>query len=370
MSKLVYSALALTLVSAPGIASDKEWSSLDQDIENLSSSLAAQKTGGPKLGGYILTSYRHSSDEPLQVGGEDRSGFFMEKARIEVSGDINDDYSYKVSVEVGSSDKSDNPNPGDTGVTIRDAYVNFRIAEGVNGRMGRFKQPFNRYSLISSSRQLFLDRTALGELFRGRDLGLMVFGNFDTIDYYLAAQNGSDGAADEHLFTGRVQANVLGGGVGKVEGAYGAGDETRLSVGAAVQEDGTLDDGLNWTIDAAMTQGPFSISGELVDFDDGDDGAGYGFSHPYVELVGGATDIADTTPWSAQASYMFTEMYELAVRYEDADDDDDTRSYGAVVNRYVQGHDIKWLVQWVRIESDAGAAEDVDEFGLGLGVTF
>ena len=370
MSKLVYSALALTLVSAPGIASDKEWSSLDQEIENLSSSLAAQKTGGPQLSGYILTAYRHSSDAPLQIGGEDRSGFFLEKARVEVSGDLNDDYSYKVSFELGSSDLSDNPNPGNTAVTIRDAYINFRISEGVNGRMGRFKQPFNRYSLISSSRQLFLERTALGELFVNRDLGLMIYGNFDTVDYYLAGQNGGDGGADEHLFTGRVQANVLGGGVGKVEGAYGAGDETRLSVGAAVMDEGTVDDGLVWGVDAAMTQGPFSISGELADFDTGDEVGGWGFSHPYVALVGGTTDIGDTTPWSAQASYMFTEMYELAVRYEDADDSDDTRSYGAVVNRYVQGHDIKWLLQWVRIESDAGTAEDVDEFGLGLGVTF
>jgi hypothetical protein len=374
MNKLVYSALALTLVSVPGIASENEWSSLDQEIESLSSSLSAQAMTGPKINGWVIASFRASSDEELgfTVDGEteDRQGFFLESARVEISGDVGSDYSYKLSFNLNDSDLSD-PDADDfgsnTGLSVRDAYASARIVENVNLRMGRFKQPFLRSGIISDNRLLFLDRTILGDLFDRRDLGLMVFGNFDTIDWYIAAQNGADGAADEYLFTGRVVANLMGEGVGQVEGAFGAGDDTNLTIGASVADEGTLEDGLYWAIEAAFAQGPFSIAGEMVDFDEGDAGTGFG-TGPL------GNEFADTTPWSATASYMFTEQYEFAVRYQDLDDDDDSNAYGASVNRYVQGHDIKWVVQWQRLESDALGADgdelEVDEFALGLAVSF
>ena len=357
MNKLVYSALALTLVSAPAIASENEWSSLDQEIESLSSSLSAQDATGPKINGWVISSFRHSSD--IQIGGEDQSGFFLESVRVEISGDAGSDYSYKVSFELS----------GGT-VVLRDAYATFKIGDAVNGRMGNFKQPFLRSGLISDNRTLFLERTFLGEIFAGRDLGLMFFGTFDTIDWYIAAQNGRDVAADEFLFTGRVVANLMGNAAGsKVEGAYGAGDESSLSVGAAIADDGSLDDGLHWALETAFAQGPFSVAAELVDFDDGDAVGGFLVSNP-TPFPAATIDVAGSTPWDVTASYMFTEQYEVAVRYEDFDDDDDSRSMGIVVNRYVQGHDIKWLAQYRQLDTDAAGVDDVDEFGVGLAVSF
>jgi hypothetical protein len=69
---------------------------------------------------------------------------------------------------------------------------------------------------------------------------------------------------------------------------------------------------------------------------------------------------------------MFTDMYEAAVRYEDADDTDDTTAWSAVVNRYVQGHDIKVQVQYTTIDSDASATSpgDIDFWGVGLSLSF
>ena len=354
MNKLVYSALALTLVSAPGIASENEWSSLDQEIESLSSSLSTQNATGPKINGWVISSFRHSSDidaDPDPANEEDQSGFFLESVRVEISGDAGSDYSYKVSFELSEGV-----------LTLRDAYATFKIADAVNGRMGNFKQPFLRSALISDNRLLFLDRTILGGLFATRDLGLMFFGSFDTLDWYIAAQNGVDGVADEFLFTGRLAVNLMGSGTGQVEGAYGAGDESNLSVAAAIADDGGIEDGLHWAIEAAFAQGPFSVAGELVDFDDGDGVTG-GF-------FGAGDGLADSTPWDVTASYMFTDMYELAVRYQDLDDSDDSRVLGAVINRYVQGHDINWLLQYQKFETDAAGADDVDEFGLGLAVSF
>src|SRR5438093_4693291 len=104
MRKLVYSALALTLVSMPGFASDNEWSSLDKEIENLSASLSAQNAPGAKVGGFIITSWRYSKDkDALTLGGEKESGFKLDNVRIEISGDAGSDYSYKVSFDLAST---------------------------------------------------------------------------------------------------------------------------------------------------------------------------------------------------------------------------------------------------------------------------
>ncbi len=355
MNKLVYSAAALTLVSAPGVASENEWSSLDQEIASLTSSLNTQNTG-PKVGGWIISSWRFSDDidvDPSTPSSDDENGFQLDQARVEITGDAGSGYSYKLSFDFGGSgtditdDGGDSFTIGNVG-TIKDAYATWKIGDMVTGKMGRFKQPFLRSSLVSDNKLLFLDRTILGEQFDSRDLGLMFSGQFDTIDWHVAAQNGSDGQAEEYLFTGRVTANLMGAGVGKVEGAYGAGEETNLTAGVAVSDDGAFNDGMALAGEVAMTAGPFSAAAEVVDLD---------------------KDIGDATPWDVTGSYMFTDMYEVAARYEDADDTDNTTVWRVGVNRYTQGHDIKWMAQFASSDSDNTALE-VDEFALGLVVSF
>ncbi len=110
MRKLVYSAVALTLVSVPGFASENEWSSLDQEINSLSSSLSAQNTPGPKIGGFMRSSFRYSNSKDAlnstPPGSEKESGFKLDKIRIEITGDVGNDYSYKVSFDLASGSAS------------------------------------------------------------------------------------------------------------------------------------------------------------------------------------------------------------------------------------------------------------------------
>jgi hypothetical protein len=349
MNKLVYSALALTLISVPGKASENEWSSLDQEIENLSSSLSAQANTGPRIGGWVISSFRWSSDDALQVvfdpdgGGpapaetKDQAGFQLDTVRLEIEGDAGSDYSYKVSTELNSQ----------TAVLL-DAYARWKITDNINGTMGQFLQPFLRSSMISDNKLLFLERSVLGSAFFNHDLGVMFHGNIESIHWYAAGQNGIDGQGDDFLFTGRLEASLMGGEQPMVEGAYGSGESTNLTVGVAAADEGSVDKGLALAADAYLTAGPFGASAELVDLDD---------------------DIGDATPWDATASYMFTDMYEVAVRYEDLDDSDNTSAWHAGINRYVQGHDIKWQLQFASSDSDNNALE-ADQIGLGLAVSF
>jgi hypothetical protein len=354
MNKLVYSAAALTLVSAPGLASENEWSSLDQEIASLTSSLNTQNTG-PKVGGWVISSWRFSDDidvDPSTPSVDDENGFQLDSVRVEITGDAGSGYSYKISF-----DFSDNVNGTDAGGddftienvgTLKDAYATWKIGDMVTGKMGRFKTPFLRSALVSDNKLLFLERTLLGDLFSARDIGIMFSGQFDTIDWHASAQNGTDGQAEDYLFAGRITANLMGAGVGKVEGAYGAGEETNLTAGVAISDDGAVDSGMALALEAALTSGPFSVAGELVDLDD---------------------DIGDATPWDVTGSYMFSDMYEVAARYEDADDTNDTTVWRVGVNRYTQGHDIKWQAQFASSDSDVDTLE-VDEFAVGLVVSF
>lgn len=345
MSKLVYSALALTLVSSRGIASENEWSSLDQEIANLSASLSAQNTTGPKIGGWIISSYRNSDDiqvvSPPPGGGgtNDQGGFQLDSVRVELTGDAGSDYGYKLSFDFAT-----------TAAVLKDAYATWKLAENITGKMGNFKSPFLRSSLVSDNRLLFLDRSSLGSVasWNDRDLGIAVGGNFDTLNWWVAAQNGNDSDGDELKLTGRVEAALMGTGAGKVEGAYGAPQENCLAIGIALQNDGDVDDSNAMGADAVFTASGFSLHATMVDLDDG---------------------IGDRTPWDITGSYLFTDQWEAAVRYEDADDTDDTTKMWFGVNRYVQGHDIKWQAQYVSTDSDL-AANEVDQIGVGLAVSF
>lgn len=367
MKKLVYSAIALTLGSVPALASDNGWSGLDKEIEGLTSSLAADKGAGPKIGGWVITSYRNSSDldgDSTTAGTQKQSGFQFESVRLEVTGDVGD-YGYKISFDAANGNGDGHGASPNGNLQLKDAYATWKIYEQISGKLGRFKEPVLRSALVSDNRLLFLDRTSLGEILGRRDLGLAVYGSVDLINWWAAFQDGTDGQGKEHKYTVRVTANVVGNGSGMVEGAYGAGDETNVTVGVAYQDDTTLDKGTIIAGEASMTMGPFALAAEIVDFDKGDS---VGPVNTFG-LVNFFDDVADTTPWDVTVSYRVTDQYEVAGRWQDADDNDNTTSWSLGVNRYSQGHDIKWQAQWTEIKTD-NAVGDISQLAVGLAVSF
>jgi len=359
MKKFAYGALALAAVGAASQASDSGWSGLDQEINSLTASLATQNATGPKVGGYIITALDYEADPPvtgtdanndgdfLDVGdtapseADDTLGWDFRAVRLQVSGDLGHDYSYKVSFDLASGSAS-----------LRDAYVDWKITDGIKGRWGQYKVPFVRSGLISRQKLLFLERTDIGDRLGFRDIGVMVSGQFEMVNFWVNAQNGSDGVTKDMFYNARVTVDVMGDGVAMIEGAYGAGDAVGLTLGAAIGDDSGLDNGLIWALEAALTSGPLSVAAEIVDFDE---------------------DLGDNTPYDVTASFMFAEMYELAARYEDFDTDADEIAYALGINRYIAGHDIKWTLEYRHFDTDQEQDDidfDRDQFALGLTVGF
>ncbi|MBK7642204.1 MAG: hypothetical protein IPJ19_04020 [Planctomycetes bacterium] len=355
MNKLVYSAIALTAVSASAFATDNGWVSLDQEINNLNASLSAQNASGPKVGGYVRSRWESSSDvqvaDDFNAENHDLSGFSIDNVRLEVSGDAGSDYAYKVSFDLAGGSAS-----------LKDAYVKFKIGDSVMGKMGQFKANFLHSSTVGDDKLVLLDRTILGAIptWNSRDAGVELAFSYDTINLTVSGQNGTDAAGKEYELVAKVSANLMGGGIGKVEGAYGAGDATALTAGISYLNDSNVDKSSTIGVEALMTSGPFSLAGEVVIFDK--NGVG--------DVTGGtpATYFADATPWDITGSYLFSDMWEGAVRFEDLDDVDNSTLMTVGVNYFVSGHDIKWTAQYQKFTTD-NASGDVSIVGLGLSLT-
>lgn len=329
MFKLISCTLALSALSATSFAS--EWATLDQEINNLNASLQAQAPAGPKLGGWVRSRWYDNGDL-------DQQGFKFDSLRLEITGDAGSDYGYKVSFDFTTG-----------AAELKDAYATFKLGDVVTGKMGQFKTFFNRESLTSDAKLLFLNRSIVSGngLWNNRTLGLQFYGQYETLGWQISAQNGDDGLADEYKFAARINADLMGKS-SKFGGAYGAAEGTNLYAGIAWLDDGSFDAGTAIGADATLVIGGISATAEIVDLDE---------------------DVGDATPWDVNASFLFMPQWEAAARYQDRDDVDNTTDITLAVNYYVSGHDIKWTVQYDTIDSDNAASES-DQFSLGLCVAF
>lgn len=358
MNKFVLGALATTVVGGTSLASESEWPELDRELEALSSTYQVQNTGGPEFSGWIIGAWDFSGDLTFDIDGEmkDYSGASIRSARLRAMGEVGN-YGYKLEFDFFDSEQSvfgalltqgeglfdDDPDEA----RLLDAYAQVNVADSFSLRMGNFRTPLLQSALIDRNRTLFIDRSILGSAFSGRTTGLMAFGDFELVGWALAVQNGADGVADDYQFTGRLTIDILGEGAGRTnEGAYSAGEETNLMIGAAFSDDGSLEDGTIITAEAYLATGPFSISGEGADFDE---------------------SLGDNTPWAVTGSFMITEAYEIGLRYEDLDDFGDTNVISAVLAWYHDDWNTKWQLQYATIDSDDA---DGDVISLGLAVSF
>ena len=289
----------------------------------------------------------------------------MDNVRAEFSASQGD-YGIWIALEgVNSGGTSSND------VHVYEAYGTFRITDGISGQMGQFRAPFLWSALISNNHQVLLDRTFNGQVWEtaGMQDGVQLSGAFDMLNWWFAFQNGNDSVGEDFRMTARASFNVLGTGIGWQEGAFGASDETQLTIGAAYSDDTNFSDGVSYCVDLGFTQGPFSAHAEMVDYDD---------DVQFDALINTSTGVLNPafttpsveTPWSATVGYMITpDQYEIIGRYEDLDDLDDTAVWTVGIVRYVVGHDAKWTLQYSSSDSDvAGKEADTVALGLTVGV--
>jgi hypothetical protein len=349
MKKLVISAVALSLAGTTAAANGDDWATLDQEVDALASSLNLEGENGPSIGGYIIVDYSSSGD--ITVGDGDLGGFSVPNARIHATGKQGV-FSYKVQADFQSS------------TLLKDGYVKFNLggegSSAVNGQLGQFKAPVARNGLLSASNLFFRNRTASGEVWASRQAGAMFSGAFDIIDWALAIQNGTDGAADDYLISARLSANVFGEGLGSVEGAAGADDSPSGAIGLAFYDDGAVDDGSGFLADFNVAASTYSFGVEFHSIGEGAAGvSNFGKSSTF-----GPNGLeSDTSPISIQGTYMFSpDTAEVGIRFQDLDNTAGGEVIEFGVNRYWAGHKAKAGIFYEDYTDDADG--DVTVLGI------
>lgn len=351
MKKPILRASAVVLMAATCFASNDQWATLDDEVKALAASL--QDDAGPRLSGRIKITYESSSDATPDLGG-----FDVSDARLKITGNTGP-YSYTVQTDFADNGGSSR---------LLDAHADFPLCNtGASGRIGMFKSGVLRSGLLSSGKLFFVDRSVNGGNWSARSEGARFSGDFDQFNWWISAQNGSDDTADD-LFTAlRVSYDFLGTGIsdGHAEGSYGASEERSGTAYMSAFDDGASPDGEGFTFETYLATNTYSFGFDMVDY--GDSGYTAGLIAPPTVLP---TAQADTTPMSISGTYMITpNKYEGGIRINDMDDVADTSKLDLAVNRYIDGHNLKWTLQYSTTDSDVPANE-IDMITLQLIVGF
>lgn len=136
-----------------------------------------------KVSGQFQFRYLINNRDDVPGGGEDTAvGFQTRRTKIGVSGDVDEEWSYKVQ---GAFSRS-------SGLfELEDAYVNYDVGDGWSVQAGQFKFGVLREELVSSSKQLAAERSVANEVFnQGRSQGIQ--GTYATENYkvYLGFNDG------------------------------------------------------------------------------------------------------------------------------------------------------------------------------------
>jgi hypothetical protein len=350
--------LAAPLSAGVTAPSTSDWSALD-------ASLAIPTRDGagaaPSMGALVRSSLDFSSDDGYVIGvdSEDLQGVRFQDAMLWASGTVGEFY-WRLSLDFASSngEPANSGADGIGGASLEDAFAQWTCTEShLRITMGQFKCPPLRSSVTSKHSLLFIDRTILGQRFEVWSPGLAVDGKFDAFAWKVAAQNGADGASEDFALTARGEYH-LNGGIGSGEGAMGGtGDGIQGTIGVTYFDEGELQDGSMIAADATLVfDQQFSVAAEVADLDD--------------DLGPMMFTVAEgNTPWALTGSWLTpSREWEVALRLQDHDDDDDTQVVSGGLNWYHGGHNAKWQLNVSDYSSDVSANEGtLIQIGLTVG---
>ena len=317
------------------------------------------------IGGQIQFRYIANFRDDSGSQDEFSNGFQTRRTKLDFNGDIRNDWFFRV---LGSFDRGDGG-----GFGLEEAYAGYKFSNGVKARWGQFKLPMLREELVSSSRQLAVERSVVTEVFtQDRSQGIEL--SYATENWRIAGafSDGLDsentdfadagGAAgfplrpageNEYAFTARAEFMIQGNDW-KVwddfTSAKGQDFGFLLGVAAHFQQSTQTPaptdvdtDTLQFTVDASLEGDSWNLFGAFV----------YRWQEQSA-LGAGDTDLSDMG-FVVQGGWRFAENSELFARWETllADDDrfmsgEDSFNFLTLgFNQYYAGHAAKATIDLV-----------------------
>jgi hypothetical protein len=281
------------------------------------------------------------------VADSTRSGFENRRTKLDFSGHIVDPtWQYKVLLAMER----------DGGSAILDeGWIRKDLDHGWSLRVGQFKPGFLREELVSSRRQLAVERSLVNEEFnqdrvQGIELGFEQEKWRAAVSYHDGFGPGSAGSDNtgwqvedtEYAFTGRAELLLAGDWKQFDDFSAWKGGETGFMIGVAgdLQKDEFGTGGLLGNNDEIEQYG-FTVDAS-AEFD----GAGAYGAFVWRTLDSDTADSLDQWAVIVQGSFFLTEEWEGFARYEygdsDIEGDDDLSVITVGVNRYWDKHNLKW----------------------------
>lgn len=336
--------MAGVLTSGGGHGSDPDdpWRELDRAI----GALAPAKDEGRLGPGVLLRPFYTSSAEEGGAGTEDLSGFVFEDLDFFL-GYREGEVSWRLSADVDTGD-----------VELEDAWGRWEPLDGLALTAGQFKPRVVRSASLPADGLLFRERTYLGAAFDGWDDGAELGGHYDQFDAWVAVTDGANGSRSDHFWSARAEWALYDQGFEDSEGARGAPLHLRVLLGATWFADTAQSSSAaaGWGGDVALTLGPFALHGEWLDLDEE-------FTRTIDVFNGHLVTIGDGKPRSATLSRRVTADGELALRYQNADDFDETEAFGVGANWSPGGGPARFVADLELVESDT---RDFSLFSLGV----
>lgn len=304
------------------------------------------------ISGHIQTRYVYNSQDN-SPDDDNRAGFEVRRTKINLKGNVIDP-TIRYAIQLSASRDG-----GDFSVT--NSYLAKELDDYWTLRGGQFKPPFMREELVSSSRQLAVDRSLVNEEFnQDRAQGVELAYRNDSFGGAVMFHDGfnSDNtqAVDEqteYALTARGEYLVAGDWKQFKDFTSFSGEEFALLIGAAVHieadEYGT-GDGVFVDADAdGVDDTPNDVEVETtaltVDVSAKFDGANAFAAFIYRNLDSSASDL-DQLGIVVQGGIFLNDDWEVFSRYEWSDFDTPGSEQLSVltigVNRYWSKHSLKW----------------------------
>lgn len=203
--------------------------------------------------------------------------------------------------------------------------------------IGRIRSPFIQSALYDDNQLMFFERSFQGEDWDNFTNGAALNVRLGDLEGWFGVQDGLDLAGTSVALTGRGLWHITGdrGGMHINEGPFDAPEELAVTVGGAFFFDTDSDDVSAQALEAYVSARPLYFAGEVVDKGDG---------------------LGDLYSWGLTAAVLLADTLSLQARIENFDRDDGTDVYRIAMTHYLEGHDVKWHLEFADADSNAPLA--------------
>jgi phosphate-selective porin OprO and OprP len=280
--------------------------------------------------------------------------FYLRRARVNATGKFLEELDFRLELDLAGSLGS----TSSLRAQLTDGYITWNRYPAANVRVGQFKTPFGFEQLYGDPRLIAIERSLVNDrLTVGRQLGLQVGGDLleKRLGYAVGAFNGNGANSDfndddRFLLAGRLAAIPWQGKLGSQAASWSVGGNAYSSDDANVtlSDLGFRDDIFSGRrtgtgLDTQLVAGPLELWAEVlrVRFE------------PDSQLP---SRRFDAVGWYGQGSYfVLPDRLQIILKYEVfdpssrlEDDSTDTATLGG--NLYLKGHDLKLMLDYLRVK--------------------